>query len=107
MPMHIRKALAVSTLALTLVGGVAVAQDHNDQGHHDQDNHNQKGHYVHHSEWKKGYHMNHDDWGRGEQVDWHAHHLHTPPAGYEWRLIDGNYVCANDSGVVFSVVIAK
>jgi len=100
--MHIRKTLAVSTLALTLVGGVAFAQDH-----HDQDNHDQHAHYVHHPEWKKGYHMRHNDWARGEQVDWRTHHLHAPPAGYEWRLIDGNYVCANTSGVVFSVVIAK
>jgi len=100
--MHMRKAVAVSTLALTLVGGVAFAQDH-----HDQDNHDQHAHYVHHPEWKKGYHMQHNDWARGEQVDWRANHLHTPPAGYEWRLIDGNYVCANTNGVVFSVVIAK
>lgn len=100
--MHICKALAVSTLALTLVGGVAVAQDH-----HDQDNHAQHAHYVHHPEWKRGYHMKHDDWQRGEQVDWRAHHLHTPPAGYEWRFIDGNYVCANTNGVVFSVVIGR
>lgn len=54
-----------------------------------------------------GYHMPHNDWARGEQVDWRAHHLHAPPTGYEWRLIDGNYVCANSNGVVFSVVIAK
>lgn len=100
--MHIRKTLAVSTLALTLVGGVAFAQDHHDQGKQDQ-----HAHYVHHPEWKKGYHMQHNDWARGEQVDWRAHHLHAPPAGYEWRLIDGNYVCANSNGVVFSVVIAK
>jgi Ni/Co efflux regulator RcnB len=100
--MHLRKALAVSTLAFTLVCGVSFAQDH-----HDQDNNDQHAHYVHHPEWKKGYHMQHDDWQRGEQVDWRAHRLHTPPAGYEWRLIDGNYVCANTSGVVFSVVVAK
>jgi len=94
--MHIRKALAVSTLAVTLVGGVALAQDHHDQ----------QTHYVRHSEWKKGYHMKHDDWARGEKVDWRAHHLQAAPAGYEWRLIDGNYVCANAHGVIFSVVIA-
>ena len=100
--MHFRKTLAVSTLGLMLLGGVALAQDH-----HDQDTQEQHSNYVHHPEWKKGYHMKHEDWGRGEQVDWHAHHLRTPPAGYEWRLIDGNYVCANSSGVVFSIVVAK
>jgi Ni/Co efflux regulator RcnB len=95
--MHFRRTLAVSTLALTLAGGVAFGQDHPDE----------HAHYVRHAEWKKGYHMQHEDWARGEQVDWHAHHLRTPPAGYEWRLIDGNYVCANGDGVVFSVVVAR
>jgi Ni/Co efflux regulator RcnB len=96
--MQIRKALAVSTLVLTLAGGAAFAQDHPDDAH---------AHYVRHPEWKKGYHMPPPDWGRGAQVDWHAHHLRQPPAGYEWRLIDGNYVCANSGGVVFSVVVAN
>lgn len=100
MSMQFQKALAVSTLALMLTGGVAFSQDHQKQD-------DQHAHYVHHPEWKKGYHMNHDDWSRGEQVNWRAHHLHTPPAGYQWRLIDGNYVCANNDGVVFSVVVAK
>jgi Ni/Co efflux regulator RcnB len=90
--MHLRRAFAVSTLALTLAGGFALAQP---------------GHYVKHPEWKKGYHMSSSDWGRGSQVDWHAQHLRQPPAGYEWRMIDGNYVCANTSGVVFSVQVAK
>lgn len=90
---------ALSTLALTLAGGVAIAQDHPDQDHHQQ--------YVRHDEWKKGYRMNHDDWSRGEQVDWQAHHLRHPPAGYEWRMIDGNYVCANADGVVYTTVVVR
>ena len=92
------RALAVSTLALTLTGGVVVvAQDHHDDQHQQ---------YVHHPEWKKGAHIRNEDWGRGAPVsDWHAHHLHRPPAGYEWRYVDGNYVCANSDGVIFSVVI--
>ncbi|HUA97025.1 MAG TPA: RcnB family protein [Terracidiphilus sp.] len=94
--------LAVSTLALTLTGGVALAQDH---GHDEQAEHHQQ--YVRHSEWRKGAHVRDEDWRRGEQVDWHAHHLRRPPNGYEWREIDGNYVMANSSGVIFSVVIAR
>jgi Ni/Co efflux regulator RcnB len=91
------RALAVSTLALTLTGGVAVAQDHPDDQHQQ---------YVHHPEWKKGAHIRNEDWGRGQAVsDWHSHHLHKPPSGYEWRYIDGNYVCANNDGVIFSVVV--
>ena len=93
------RVFAVSTLALTLTGGVAIAQDHPDDQHHQQ--------YVKHQEWHKGAKINHDDWARGEQVDWHAHHLRRPPAGYDWRLVDGNYVLAKDDGTIFSVVIAR
>ncbi len=96
------KALALSTLALTLTSGVAIAQDHPDHPDHpDQQDH----HYVKHDDWKKGSHMNHDDWARGAQVDWHAHHLRRPPSGYEWREIDGNYVLASSDGVISTVVV--
>ncbi|HZD48423.1 MAG TPA: RcnB family protein [Silvibacterium sp.] len=95
------RVLALSTLALTLTGGLAFAQDHPDNDH--PDNHK----YVHHSEWKKGYHMEQSNWGRGEQVDWHAHHLRQPPAGYEWREIDGNFVLATSDGVISTVVVAR
>jgi Ni/Co efflux regulator RcnB len=93
------RVFAVSTLALTLTGGVAIAQDHPDDQHHQQ--------YVKHQEWHKGAKINHDDRARGEQVDWHAHHLRKPPAGYDWRLVDGNYVLAKDDGTIFTVVIAR
>ncbi len=92
------RVFAVSTLALTLTASIAVAQDHHD----DQDHHQQ---YVHHDDWRKGAKINHDDWARGEQVDWHAHHLRRPPHGYEWRQVDGNYVLANNDGLIFSVVV--
>ena len=97
----IAQAFAVSTLVLTLTGGVAAfAQDHHDDQHHQQ--------YVRHDEWKKGYHMHQEDWGRGERVDdWRAHHLHRPPNGYEWRIIDGNYVCANGDGVIYATVVVR
>jgi Ni/Co efflux regulator RcnB len=90
------RALAVSTLALTLTGSVAIAQDHHDD-HHQQ--------YVKHEEWKKGAKIRNEDWSRGEQVDWHSHHLRRPPAGYEWRQVDGNYVLAAvATGVIASVI---
>ena len=93
------RTLALSTLALTLTGGtaIAIAQDHPDHADHQQ--------YVHHNEWKKGYHMRHEDWSRGEQVDWHSRHLRRPPNGYEWRQIDGNFVLATNDGVISSVVV--
>lgn len=98
---HIRKALALSALAGILATGVGYAQEHHDDRDHD--NH----HYVKHEEWRKGYHMRQEDWSRGERVDWHQYHLRRPPNGYEWRLVDGNYVLAAvATGVVVSVVIA-
>lgn len=97
----IRKICAVSTIAVFLAGGVAVAQDHHDDHH---DNHT----YVRHNEWKKGARMNHDDWNRGEKVDYRHYHLHAPPRGYEWREVDGNYVMAAiATGVIASVVAAS
>jgi Ni/Co efflux regulator RcnB len=97
----VHRAVAVSTLALTLAGGIAVAQDHPDQDHPDQS------HYVRHDDWKKGNHIQNEDWSRGARVDdWKAHHLHQPPAGYEWRMIDGQYVCANNDGVILRVTVA-
>ncbi|MGH9563594.1 MAG: RcnB family protein [Terracidiphilus sp.] len=93
--------LATSALALTLAGGAAIAQDHHD----DQDHHDQS-HYVKHDDWRKGHHMRHEDWDRGQRVDdWRTHHLHRPPQGYEWRWVDGQYVCANNDGVIFQVTI--
>jgi len=102
--MHrICRAFAVSTLALTLTGSLAIAQEHPDDRDHHDDHHQQ---YVHHDDWKKGHRINHDDWNRGEEVDWHAHHLRRPPSGYEWRYVDGNYVLARpNDGLIFSVVI--
>jgi Ni/Co efflux regulator RcnB len=90
-------------MAATLAGGAAFAQDHHDDKH-DRDNH----HYVKHEEWRKGYHMRHEDWDRGERVDYRQYHLRRPQNGYEWRMVDGNYVLAAvATGVVASVVIAS
>ena len=100
----ILRTAVVATLALTLAGIPAFAQDHPD---HPQDHHDTQ-HYVRHNEWHKGARISHDDWARGEQVDWHAHHLRQPPRGYEWREVDGNYVLAAiATGVIASVIIAS
>lgn len=98
---NLRKAFALCALAGMLSGGIAFAQDHHDDHH---DNHA----YVRHEEWKKGYHMRHEDWDRGERVDYRTYHLRRPPSGYEWRMVDGNYVLAAvATGVIASVVIAS
>jgi Ni/Co efflux regulator RcnB len=83
--------LALAFLSTSLMGGVAMAQDHPDQDHHD--NHT----YVQHKEWHKGAAIKHEDWDRGDKVDYHQYHLSAPPAGYEWRMVDGYYVLANTS----------
>lgn len=87
-------------VAITLVvaSHLALADEHDNH-----DNHR----YVHHEEWRKGSKMRDEDWKRGEHVDYHAHHLRAPPRGYEWRLVDGNYVLAAvATGVIASVIAA-
>ena len=87
--------LLISITAAT-AGMPAFAQDH--------DNHQ----YVHHDEWKKGATMRDEDWKRGEAVDYRQHHLRAPPHGYEWRMVDGNYVLAAvATGLIASVIAAS
>jgi Ni/Co efflux regulator RcnB len=93
----IKKIAALSILATMFSSAAAFAQDH-------RDNHQ----YVRHEEWKKGYHMKQEDWSRGERVDYRTYHLNAPPAGYEWREVDGNFVLAAiATGVIASVVVAS
>jgi len=94
-------AIALSLLSASLLGGAAYAQDHD----HDKDRDNH--HYVEHKEWKRGAAIRHEDWDRGERVDYHQYRLEAPPRGYEWRLIDGNYVLVNIGNFrVRTVVVA-
>jgi Ni/Co efflux regulator RcnB len=90
--------LALAILSTSLMGGVALAQD---QDHHDRDNHT----YVEHKEWRRGRPIKHEDWDRGDRVDYHQYHLSAPPRGYEWRMVDGNYVLANSSTFQIRTVI--
>ncbi len=76
--------LALAILSTSLMGGVALAQDHHD-------NHT----FVEHKEWKKGAPIKRDDWNRGLVIDYRQFHLTAPPRGYEWRMLDGYYVLAN------------
>jgi Ni/Co efflux regulator RcnB len=94
------RALVITSLlfaiATTAANTQALADEH--------DNHQ----YVHHEEWKKGAKMRDEDWKRGEHVDYKEHHLRAPPHGYEWRVVDGNYVLAAvATGVIASVVAAE
>lgn len=88
-------AFALAVFAASLSGGAAIAQDHHDDQHK----------YVEHKEWRKGAPIKHEDWDRAERVDYREHHLKPPPRGYEWRMVDGNYVLANSSNFQISTVI--
>jgi Ni/Co efflux regulator RcnB len=88
----IRAIFALPILALALASVPGSAQDH-------QDNNT----YKQHSEWKSGTKIQQDDWNRGDKVDYQKNHLRRPPAGHEWRQIDGNFVMANQDGIVVSV----
>jgi Ni/Co efflux regulator RcnB len=100
------KLLALPILAIGLLSLPAVSQDHPDQDHHDQaqsqDRHDNNA-YRQHTEWKKGSQVSKDDWNRGDKVDYKQNHLTRPPAGHEWRKIDGHYVLANQDGNIASV----
>ena len=99
----LRKTVALSTLSVLLSGGVAFAQDHHDDNHHDDQDH-----YVRHDEWRRGAHIRHEDWERGRHIDYRQYHLNPPPRGYEWREVDGNYVLAAvTTGIIASVIAAS
>jgi Ni/Co efflux regulator RcnB len=88
-----------AAIAITSVS-TAFAEDHHDDNRGGGDFHR-------HDEWRKGAKIGHDDWNRGQPVDWHSHHLRSPPHGYEWRQVDGNYVlAAAATGLIASAIIA-
>ncbi len=107
---NFHKTIALCTLAAMLSGGLVFAEEHhNDKRAEEQHDKRHDNHaYVKHKEWRKGYHMRHEDWARAEKVDYRVYHLQRPPAGYEWRLVDGSYVLAAvATGVIASIVIAS
>jgi Ni/Co efflux regulator RcnB len=90
----LHSAFALAILSTSLMGGIALAQDHHD-------NHA----YVEHKEWKRGAMIKHEDWERADKVDYHQYHLAAPPAGYEWRMVDGSYVLVNASTFQIRTVV--
>lgn len=103
-------AVTLPILALTLAGVPAFAQqdqrpdEHQDQHQDQRQDHHDNHTYSRHDDWKKGGRIQHQDWDRGDKVDYRQHHLRRPSRGYEWREVDGNYVMANQDGVIVSVV---
>ncbi len=99
---RIRKVLALSALASVLGTGVGYAQEHHDDRGHD--NHQ----YVRHNEWKKGYHCARKTGIAANESTTASIICAAPPGGYEWRMVDGNYVLAAiATGVISSVIVAS
>jgi Ni/Co efflux regulator RcnB len=88
--------LALTILSTSLIGVAPLAQA---QDHHD--NHV----YVEHKEWRKGVVIKHEDWDRAEKVDYQQNHLNAPPRGYEWRMVDGQYVLVNSSNFQIRTIV--
>lgn len=97
--------LALAVFSTSLMGGVAIAQDQAHQDNQTNVEHRDNHSYVEHKEWRKGSHIKHEDWDRGEKIDYRQNHLSAPPRGYEWRMVDGNYVLANSSSFQINAVI--
>ena len=101
---RLHNVLALAILSSSLMGGAAIAQDRDHQDNQAQDHHDNHS-YVEHKEWKKGAPVKHEDWDRGDKVDYHQYHLSAPPRGYEWRMVDGNYILANSSTFQIRTVV--
>ena len=88
------KRLLVSALALSMIGGVALAQPHGppDRGPG--------------PGWRPGGHVPREYWGHQHEVDWRAHHLRQPPRGYHWVQNGDNYVLAAVAGGLIASIIA-
>lgn len=87
--------LALAVLSVSLSGGVAMAQDHHDEHQR----------YVEHKEWKRGAVIRHEDWERAQAIDYHRYRLSAPPRGYEWRMVDGQYILVNSSNFQIRTVV--
>ena len=56
--------------------------------------------------WRAGQRMGYNDWNHGRRVDWRAHRLRSPPRGYEWREVNGQYVLAAvATGLIASIIL--
>lgn len=87
-------------------GGALAAPRHDD--HRDHGRYERPDPHRHHAEWRKGGRIQRADWNRGQRVDWRRHHLRTPPRGYEWRQVDGDYVlAAAATGLIASIILAN
>jgi Ni/Co efflux regulator RcnB len=102
---------ASALVILTASAGAAFADPrHDNRGNDHRYDSRANGHDSkrHHSEWRKGTRLARNDWNRGQRVDWRSHRLSSPPRGYEWRQVDGDYVlAAAATGIIASIIMAN
>jgi len=91
--------LILGLSATALVGGSAAAQPPGGNTGWGQD-------YLVH-EWSRGEHIGRDDWKVAARIDDRQLGLSAPPAGYEWRRYNGQYILADSHGLIASVVVDK
>jgi Ni/Co efflux regulator RcnB len=122
MKLMFRKTIGL-TAALAMLAGPAMAQQGPQQGPpHDQNYGGPEEQYAQHPPppphpepqhdaygpphggWHEGDHYN----GERETVDWHQHHLHQPPPGYEWVQSDNQFVLiAVTTGIIASIIASS
>jgi Ni/Co efflux regulator RcnB len=106
------------TAALAMLAGPALAQQgppppyHSNQGpqyeqHPPPPMHQEPQHEAYgppHGGWHEGDHYN----GGRETVDWHQHHLHQPPQGYEWVQSGNQFVMiAVTTGIIAGIIASS
>jgi Ni/Co efflux regulator RcnB len=116
MKLMFRKTIGMAA-ALALLAGPALAQQGppHDQDHGPQHPPAPMQHQMQHSapqhqasapphgngNWHQGDHYN----GGRQAVDWHQHHLHQPPSGYEWVQSGNQFVMiAVTTGIIASII---
>lgn len=58
--------------------------------------------------WSRGHYLPRSYWHGRSWVDWRAHRLWSPPYGYQWVYVDGDYVLlAIASGLISDIVIGN
>jgi Ni/Co efflux regulator RcnB len=58
--------------------------------------------------WGRGARLPVNYWRSHRWVDWRAHHLWSPPYGYNWVYVNGDYVLlAVATGIIADIVLAN
>jgi Ni/Co efflux regulator RcnB len=119
MKLIFRKTIGIAA-ALAMLAGPALAQqgpppygqNHDDQNHGPEYGQHPPPPMQHQEPQHQAYGPPHGGWHQGdrynggrETVDWHQHHLHQPPSGYEWVQSGNQFVMiAVTTGIIASII---